>query len=45
MLDFFSSHRERIKRERPDILETLTLLKKVSPEEAFKDPGREGGEL
>jgi digeranylgeranylglycerophospholipid reductase len=40
MLNFFDRHHERIKKERPDILKTLTALSKASPVEAFKDPGR-----
>lgn len=38
MLNFFYSQQERIKKERPDIMETLEVINRLSPEEAFKDP-------
>lgn len=37
MLDFFYSQEKKIKRERPEILETLKALKRLSPEDAFME--------
>ncbi len=38
MLNFFYSQQEKIKKERPDIIEALTMVNRLSVEQAFKDP-------
>ena len=38
LINFFYSQQERINKERPDIMETLKLINRLSPEEAFKNP-------
>lgn len=42
MLNFFYSQYERIKKEKPDIIEAFKMLSKLSPEQAFKEPGEIG---
>jgi len=37
LINFFFSQRERIEKERPDIVKTLKVIDELSPEEAFKD--------
>lgn len=37
LLNFFAGHKERIQRERPDIVETLKIFDRLEPEQAFKN--------
>ena len=37
LINFFYSQQDRIEKERPDIAETLKVINRLSPEDAFKD--------
>jgi hypothetical protein len=38
MRNFFYSQQEKISKERPDIIEALTMINRLSAEQAFKNP-------
>jgi flavin-dependent dehydrogenase len=45
ILNFFDSQLERIQKERPDIVKSLHIFNRLTPEQAFMDPNRLAGKV